>query len=572
MFTKQAGYAGSFWVSPDNPYNPFGNWARVYKRLSSAGERSVTMTNKPLHIVAGLKGSLTDTWDWDSSAVYSKYVADRDYPDAINEDLLRDALRGEAACGGCKQFNLFADDADLDKDHLNALNVGGLWSQSSNKLTQYQVNATGPVMQLPAGEIQMAVGAEHRTILAERTHSPIVAQYNLINHSRRDDVLPPTRKVSEVYAEIDIPLLKDQPFAKLLTVNISARFSDYNDAGAAFTPSAYAFWRPVDELLIRATYAEGFKAPSLWDLHRGTTYYDNFDDELEDLDVCAEDNWNAQNADGTDLYPLCTSFGAQVPRAQGGEYTSEDVNNPDLKPETANNIGLGIVWTPEYIKGLSVTFDYYETEIENESRVRSSTVFQRNAMSNGQDFSDLITRDPETHAVTHYVRKPLNMSTIRSDGYELDINYVVPTTKYGQFNLQAGIAHLDSLSSKLSSIEEFRYWEGNYNNIKNKYTASISWNYEQWSSSFLINGGDSTYNLAKDNLDENGEKFEGYTIPSYNHKAFNIGYRTEDYGNFNLNIKNPFDEEPPFYDTSNGYIRGHSVLGRYYTLSWNKSF
>jgi len=575
MFSKEAGYADNFWVDPENIYNPFDNWALVRKRLSSVGERSVSMTNKPLHIVLGVDGTLSDTWDWDASAVYSKYVADRDYPDAINGDKLDEALGSQTSCAaieGCQQFNIFADDADLDREYLASITESGINSQSSNKLTQYQVNATGPVIELPAGDILVAVGAEYRTVLSTRTHSPIIAKYNLLNHTKRDDVLPPTRKVAEVYAEVDIPLLKDQPFAKLLTVNIAARYSDYNDAGTAFTPSAYAFWRPVDELLVRASYAEGFKAPSQWNLHRGVLQYEKYTQELEDLDVCAEDGWNSTNSDGSDVYPLCTGFGAQVPRAQPGEYSSTDINNPDLKPETATNIGLGVVWTPEYIEGLSITLDYYKVEINDESRERNSTVFRKNAITNGEQYKDLITRDPDTHAITHFYSKPLNMSTLRSNGYEFDVSYNLPNTNFGLFSVQAGLAHLISDSSKLSSLDDWEYWEGTYSNIENKYRASISWNYEAWSSSFLISGGDSTYNLSKTDLNDEGERFEGYTIPSYNHKAFNIGYKSEEFGNFNLNVKNPFDEEPPFYNTTNGYVRGHSVLGRYYTLSWNKSF
>jgi len=269
---------------------------------------------------------------------------------------------------------------------------------------------------------------------------------------------------------------------------------------------------------------------------------------------------------------LCTGFGEQISRAQAGKYSSTSVNNPDLEPETATNIGLGVVWTPEYIEGLSITLDYYEVEINDESRTKDSTVFRKNAMSNGEEYSDLITRDPITHVVTHYYHKPLNITTLRSSGYEVDVSYTLPETHWGLFSVRAGLAHLISDSAQLSSLDKWEDWEGTYANIENKYSASIHWNFEAWSSSFLVSGGDSTYDLNKNDLNDEGERYEGRTIPSYNHKSFNIGYRSEKFGSFNVTVRNPFDEEPPFYNTTNGYVRGHSVLGRYYTLNWNMSF
>src|SRR5690606_34779492 len=46
----------------------------------------------------------------------------------------------------------------------------------------------------------------------------------------------------------------------------AGRYSDYSTFGSQFTPKYGLRWQVADELLIRATYAEGFRAPSIGEL------------------------------------------------------------------------------------------------------------------------------------------------------------------------------------------------------------------------------------------------------------------------------------------------------------------
>ena len=65
-------------------------------------------------------------------------------------------------------------------------------------------------------------------------------------------------------------MLADLPFAKELTVNMASRYSDYSNFGDTTNSKIGFTWRPMDELLVRGTFAEGFRAPSIDNLYGGT--------------------------------------------------------------------------------------------------------------------------------------------------------------------------------------------------------------------------------------------------------------------------------------------------------------
>src|SRR5690606_40342762 len=92
--------------------------------------------------------------------------------------------------------------------------------------------------------------------------------------------------LDEFYVELNIPVLADMAFAKELTFNVASRYSDYSNFGDT-TNSKFGFtWRPVDELLVRGTVAEGFRAPSIDNLHGGVgrRFEDLNDPMCEDTD------------------------------------------------------------------------------------------------------------------------------------------------------------------------------------------------------------------------------------------------------------------------------------------------
>jgi iron complex outermembrane receptor protein len=75
--------------------------------------------------------------------------------------------------------------------------------------------------------------------------------------------------VDEFYAELQIPILSDLPFARELSFNVASRYSDYDTFGETTNNKFGLKWKPFDSLLLRATAADGFRAPTINDLFGG---------------------------------------------------------------------------------------------------------------------------------------------------------------------------------------------------------------------------------------------------------------------------------------------------------------
>src|SRR3546814_2690689 len=84
----------------------------------------------------------------------------------------------------------------------------------------------------------------------------------LFRSTQTPPFLPPKRKVSEVYGEIGIPLLKELPLIYSLDVEAAVRFSHYNQFGNTTNPKVGVKWRPFGDLLVRGSWGTGFRAPN----------------------------------------------------------------------------------------------------------------------------------------------------------------------------------------------------------------------------------------------------------------------------------------------------------------------
>jgi iron complex outermembrane receptor protein len=130
-----------------------------------------------------------------------------------------------------------------------------------------QANLAGTIFTLPAGDLAFAVGLENR-----KEEGKFVPDALAVNGASTNLSAGPTRggySVDEIYAELQIPILADLPFARELSLNLASRFSDYDSFGETTNNKFGLKWKPLDQLLIRGTYADGFRAPTISDLFGG---------------------------------------------------------------------------------------------------------------------------------------------------------------------------------------------------------------------------------------------------------------------------------------------------------------
>ena len=140
-------------------------------------------------------------------------------------------------------------------------------STGETQTTVLAANLAGVVVPLPAGDLALAVGLENRRESGKFTPDALAVtagSTNLAGGPTRGDY-----SVDEAYVELQIPILADIPFAKELTLNVASRYSDYDSFGETINSKFGLKWKPIESLLLRATAADGFLAPTIADLFGG---------------------------------------------------------------------------------------------------------------------------------------------------------------------------------------------------------------------------------------------------------------------------------------------------------------
>ncbi len=137
------------------------------------------------------------------------------------------------------------------------------------------------------------------------------------------------RKLSAFFAEVSLPLTKQ------IEAQIAARHDRYSGGTRSTTPKVAVKFQPMKEMLLRASYSEGFKMPSLRDLFGGKN---QSADSVQDFPGCAANN----------VAP------AACPRLQYDRFSG---GNTQLKPEKAKGINLGLAFEPT--RDTTVGLDYF---------------------------------------------------------------------------------------------------------------------------------------------------------------------------------------------------------------------
>ncbi len=229
-------------------------------------------------------------------------------------------------------------------------------------------NLNGKVVAMPAGDLQAAVGVEYRKLstIFEADHL-VIAQPPLFIKciiSQEACTGPSTGRYDdkEVYAEFFVPLLKDMPGAKALNLDIGVRYSSYSLFGNTTKAQFKVEYRPISDLLLRGTYSQVFRVPTLGDLFAAPAISNpTFNDPCYGLTA-------AQAAANPNLAAACVGvLGNGKPDGSyafngTSQITAVLLSNPNLKPETGNVVTYGFVLQVPGVQNLSISVDMWRGE------------------------------------------------------------------------------------------------------------------------------------------------------------------------------------------------------------------
>lgn len=382
--------------------------------------------------------------DWNYSTYYSYGVTQQDVRDVNATSYRRwyqglDSTRGangQAVCrstltnpnNGCVAINPLLP---LTQRMIDYIQYSSSWARSTMKQQVVSGYVSGGLFDLPGGSVQAVVGAEYRK---ESNDIGVQAEYDPTS-SRYDPTLGVTATplvgkydVKEVYGELHVPLLKDVPGFRSLSVDGAVRLSDYSTAGKTTTYKFGGEWAPFRDIRFRATYGQAVRAPNIGELYTASSI-----GGMWITDPCQ--NWNVVNRTDKTQYTAknCATIAPGDTKTYWQYRDIISKGNLDLKPETARTLTVGTVLQPHFIPGLSLTVDYFNIDLRD-----SIDAFPAQTLINkcvdqptlNNIFCPLVQRDANRNLLSVVTQK-LNLAKYLTRGIDLGLQYATSLDRLG---------------------------------------------------------------------------------------------------------------------------------------------
>ncbi|GIU35377.1 TonB-dependent receptor [Shewanella schlegeliana] len=290
------------------------------KRMNDVGPRIYNQDTDTWRVSAGLEGSLdiNTGMNWDMSYTYGNNKAKTGVENSVNANLMAEAIYAD-------QAPWLTGQPMTDQELLNSVSYDQE-SNGGNEQHVFSAGLNGELFDLDAGAVAFAIGTEYRYESGYYNPDPIVVAGE--STAAQQDPTDGSYNVISVFQEVSVP------FTDKLTGEFALRFDDYSTFGNASTWKIGLTYEATDELMIRTVAATGFRAPSVSELYGGDSgSYDYLDDP-----------W------GNEKDP---------------QILVNRTSDEDLKPEESESYTAGLVYSPSYVDGLSLTVDYWRFKVKN---------------------------------------------------------------------------------------------------------------------------------------------------------------------------------------------------------------
>jgi outer membrane receptor protein involved in Fe transport len=365
------------------------------------GGRGENHSRELFRAVVGTRGTFMDSWSYNVAFNYGRtetYYETRGnvhlqrFTNAVNA--VRDSS-GNIVCSintdtntsnddpACRPLNLFGLGAPSSAalSYITHVSSRKQWAEQMNAIATV-TGDSAKLFELPGGPVGFSVGGEWRQ---ERSYSAFddVTRTGQTFLNSIATFSPPKLDVWEAFGEVRLPLLKDMPFFKELTIEAASRVSNYN-SGNTGTVASYnvgGIWQPVSDIRFRANYGRAIRSPTQGDLFsaQSQTFLNGL------ADPCGQQNINnnpnrVANCRAAGVPTTQTFVGVTEPftnRPASG-ISGVSGGNPTLFAEKSDSITVGMVLTPSFLPGFSASIDWYRISLKDAiNTVASQTVINQ---------------------------------------------------------------------------------------------------------------------------------------------------------------------------------------------------
>jgi iron complex outermembrane receptor protein len=478
---------------------------------------------------------------------------------------------------------------------------------------QYRGSVDGTLFSLPAGEVHAAVGGEfvHYTLDINKTSpnntGPATTGSAYLH-------IPLKRSVTSAYGELLIPLIAPEmklPLMNKVSVDVSARYDNYDDVGDTTNPKVALDWEVVEGFKLRANWASAFVAPELSSVgdrtRGGQTSFTSYASTSSNFVV------------NTLAFPSAIGLpGCSAAQASAGGNTctittavqgvSFNGSPADPKPSKGRSWSVGFDLAPSIVPGFSANVTLFNTAYINaitgtslSNALNTPSLGLINFFPGGATLAQInallppyATATTPLPSPTYYVLSTRQNNVLNLDiqGIDASINYSYDTDNWG--TLQAGLdmSAFTMFKQHLKGGQQFNVlgstgYNNTFGSVPIQARAHFGWDFENWSGVLYANyvsgyrnwsGNTVTPVTLVNGLPAGG----GDKVDSNTTFDLHLSYTLDDAGWLGaklagsqvfVDVQNIADKAPVFYNGATGYdgYTGNPI-GRMVTIGVRTKF
>jgi len=632
------GGGNSLSIPANNPYNLFGitigvgqpaGAPTVRTRLDEMGMRQAINDTDTWRVVAGLKGAITDRYDWEADFAYSRAsLVERLFGGAngANMNTAMQPLIGanggyvydangrplsrltDAAGNSLPVYDFFALPGANDPRTIDAIRTT-LFRSGTTSLRDISVRVRGTPFELPAGDLSFALGVETRHEELTSSVDGLFANGLALGYNPAK-TFPGgggARSTKGAFIELGVPLLAPKSGVlgfHTLEATLADRQEKIEPGGSANTPKVGLRWLPFnDEFALRGTYAKGFIAPAIYNLFGPS--------------AGNSPSFTLPRGDGR------SGAGGSTDQKITIQGTAVELSNPYLQPSHSTSYTAGIVYAPRAIRGLTITADYYSISQDKVGSIDytaivadlnakgSGSVYARDPLQLGTgyvfaDGTKLTTTTPNQVNSTNFgtvtvARNP--QGDQKTDGLDLSVDYTLHTDHLGVFDFGAHATVVFNFKFRATEANAYLQYArvmtdrtdggAGYVGLLPAYQINpyVTYTYKRWAASMFMRYIPAT--TVPGTLFGGARATNDYTInglasktPNYFTADLTVAFPLPDYGRRFLRgftvmagANNVFNRAAPYVAGDGSFVAENNtvksvydIIGRFYFVELKKKF
>jgi iron complex outermembrane recepter protein len=575
--------------------------ALIFRRNVEGGGRQDDIRHTSYRTVIGVKGEVAKYWNYDIFAQSGKVVYQETYKNdfsiartALALDAVRDAS-GNIVCRsgavGCVPYNVWSL-GGITEAARTYLSTPGFQKGSTEQKVQ-GANISSDLgnygWKLPAANngIGVAFGIERRTEALQLDTDSAFTTGDLAGQGGPTIGLGGGYTIKEVFGEVRVPIVEGKAFAQLLSLNASARHSDYNTNQKTDSYGLGLEWAPIKEVRARLSGQRAARAANVIELFtaQGLGLFNL------DADPCGPSR-TATAAQCARTGVTAAQYGTDILDSPAGQYNALFGGNPTLKPEKSDSFTGGFVFTVG--KNFSGSIDYFSIKVNDViGNAPPGTTLQQCLDTGSAAFCSLITRDRLgtlwALQSARIVATNLNLGKLKTSGLDLSADYTQKISSFGalKFNL-TGTYTLENKTEPIKGLGEYDC-KGLHGSVcgvptpewrhKLRTTWETPWNFDVAATWRHIGKVSAEGTSSNPQLSNSALAEKDKTLGERNYLDLAAAYNITKKITLRAGINNLLDRDPPIsgvtgavFGNANTYPQVYDALGRRFFFNVTAAF